>query len=161
MSGSSLPIPVDVLRTLIDHARRELPNEACGILSADLAAGGRVRYHAARNSLASPTAFDLHPEDLVRIVYDIEAAGEEMLAVVHSHPRSAAVPSATDARNAAYRVPYLIVSPLDDACPYRAWDLAGGTGREVAVEVLAEPGSASRPGDVHDQAGRGVHADVG
>ena len=129
-----LELPVDLAEAVIGHARAELPNEACGLLSG--AAGRATTFHPARNALGSPRRFDLHPEDLVRIVFEMEAAGDELVAIFHSHPRSPAVPSPTDVRGAEYRVPYLIASLGDRSEPVlRAWWIASSTASEITVRV--------------------------
>ena len=84
----------------------ELPNEACALLGG---AGGVVTsLHPARNAAASPYRFELDPADLVRVVHAIEAAGEELVAIFHSHPASGPEPSPTDLREARYDVVQLI-----------------------------------------------------
>lgn len=161
MSLYGLRLPLTVADAVVRHARAEAPNEACGLLSGDRGSGLVTRYHAARNALASPTAFDVHPEDLVRIVYGIEERGEELVAIFHSHPRSAAVPSATDLRNAAYPVPLVIVSLRDDPGAFRAWDPARRPPEEIPVSVLPGDGSASTPDDVDDPSRGRIHGHVG
>ena len=129
-----LELSADLAGAVIDHARAELPNEACGLLAGavDLA----TTFHPARNALGSPRRFDLHPEDLVRIMFEMEAAGDELVAIFHSHTRGPAVPSATDVRSAEYRVPYLIASLDAGAEPVlRAWWIASGEVAEIPVRV--------------------------
>jgi proteasome lid subunit RPN8/RPN11 len=156
----SLRLPASVVDAMVGHARAEAPNEACGLLSGDRGSGLVTRFHPARNALASPTAFDVHPEDLVRTLYEIEERGEELVATFHSHPRTAAVPSATDLRNAAYPVPLVIVSLRDDPGACRAWVSSSRPPEEIPVAVLARDRSASSPGDVHDASAVGVHRHV-
>ena len=125
----ALTLAPGVKAELLRHTAMELPSEACAILSGP----DRVtatRLHPARNALASPYRYDLHPEDLVRIVGEIEAAGEVMVAIFHSHPAGAAVPSVTDVREARWDVVHLIA---DGAGLLRAWMIGGGRAREVAL----------------------------
>lgn len=122
------------------HARAELPNEACGLLSGPLGSGRATRFHPARNAEASPLRYNVHPEDLVRITFAIEDAGEELVAIFHSHTRSAAVPSATDRRTAMYPDPFYLLASLSeaDAPParaLRAWRLHGGEALEVPLAI--------------------------
>ena len=56
---------------LLAHARSEVPNEACGILSGSAVDGRATTYHPARNADASPYVYTVHPDDLVRIVLGI------------------------------------------------------------------------------------------
>ena len=56
-----LTLPAAVARAMLDHARSELPNEACGLLSGDLATGLAIAYHPARNSEALAAALQRPP----------------------------------------------------------------------------------------------------
>jgi proteasome lid subunit RPN8/RPN11 len=125
------------------HARDGLPNEACGVVSGRDGVG--ERFHAARNALASPHRFDLEPEDLVRIMLGIEAAGDELVAVVHSHPVGRAVPSPADVREARYPVPLIICGPVaTEAAPIRAWRVSQGRATELRLVVEDQHGSPDR-----------------
>ena len=135
---------LNLLRAVADevmrHARAELPNEACGLLSGSVASGLATRFHPARNLEASPLRYNVHPEDLVRITFAIEDAGEELVAIFHSHTRSPAVPSATDLRTAMYPEPfYLLASLADPEAPptraLRAWRIARGETIEVPLRL--------------------------
>jgi len=122
------------------HARAELPNEACGLLAGSVADGQASRFHPARNVEASPLRYNVHPEDLVRITFAIEDAGEELVAIFHSHTRSPAVPSATDRRTAMYPdAIYLLATLADpDALParaLRAWRIYRGQSFEVPLTI--------------------------
>lgn len=135
-----LIVPLAVAESLLAHARRELPNEACGLLAGDLASASVTRYLPARNADASPTAYSLHPEDLVRLILGIEDAGEDLVAVFHSHTRTPAVPSATDCREAHYPgVHHLLVTLVDPAARpadcLRAWRIEEGAAGEVRLEL--------------------------
>lgn len=137
---SGLALPPAVAEQLMDHARAELPNEACGLLAGSLAGGRATGFHPARNAEASPLRYNVHPEDLVRIVFAIEDAGEELVAIFHSHTRSAAVPSATDRRTAMYPdAIYLLASLVDPDAPparaLRAWRIDRGESFEVPLTI--------------------------
>ena len=125
---------------LMRHARSELPNEACGLLSGSLATGRATRFHPARNAEASPLRYNVHPEDLVRITFAIEDAGEELVAIFHSHTRSAAVPSATDRRTAMYPDPFYLLASLSDpdappSSALRSWRISRGQAFEVPLTI--------------------------
>jgi proteasome lid subunit RPN8/RPN11 len=133
-------LPHAVADELLAHARSELPNEACGLLSGSLATGRATRFHPARNVEASALRYNVHPEDLVRITFAIEDAGEELVAIFHSHTRSAAVPSATDRRTAMYPDPFYLLATLadPDAAPariLRAWRILRGQALEVPLTI--------------------------
>ena len=143
-AGAPLPtgltIPRAVAEALLTHARSELPNEACGLVAGSLADGLAVAYHPARNSEASPLRYNVHPEDLVRIVFAIEGAGQDLVAIFHSHTRSPAVPSPTDRRTAQYPGVFYLLATLatPTAGPeraLRAWRIHGGQTFEVRVTI--------------------------
>ncbi|HEX2767098.1 MAG TPA: M67 family metallopeptidase [Candidatus Limnocylindria bacterium] len=141
MSASGLTLPLALAEELIAHAKSEVPNEACGILSGDLATGVATAYHPARNADASPYVYTVHPDDLVRIVFAIEDAGEDLLAIFHSHTHTPAVPSPTDRRQAMYPDAFYLLVTLADpgATPaesLRAWRIRDGESTEVSLTLL-------------------------
>ena len=118
----------------------ELPNEAAGLLSGDLRESRATRFHPARNVDASPLRYNLHPEDLVRIVFEIERSGEDLVGIFHSHTRTAAVPSPTDRRTAEYPGVFHVIVSLanpESTAPsaLRAWRIHGGHSYEVPLRV--------------------------
>jgi proteasome lid subunit RPN8/RPN11 len=96
----------EVRDALEEHARAEVPNEACGLVV--LRDGAAERYLAGRNAAASPYRFELEtePEN-----WFLEDEGYE-LAVFHSHISSPPRPSRTDVENIGLWEgrPYLILS---------------------------------------------------
>lgn len=137
-TAAELRIGADLAARIVDHARAELPNEACGLLAGATASGRARAFHPARNADASPYRYRLEPEDLVRITFAIERAGDELVAIVHSHPRSAAEPSPSD-RRAARLYPgtlQLIVSlATGGEAGLRAWRIGPDGAQEVVVRV--------------------------
>ena len=138
-----LTLPRGVADALLAHARTELPNEACGLLAGAFDAAGvgvATSFHPARNVEASALRYNVHPEDLVRIVFAIDEAGEDLVAIFHSHTRSPAIPSATDRRTAQYDRPFYLLASLSvqHAPPesaLRAWRIVGGHTFEVPVRI--------------------------
>jgi [CysO sulfur-carrier protein]-S-L-cysteine hydrolase len=131
---------MEIARSLIDeivaHAREDAPNECCGLVAGRDEVATRV--FRARNEMASPLAYNVHPQDLLRITSEIEDAGEELAAIYHSHTRSPAEPSQTDVNLAAnWPDPvYLICSIAEpDAPVVRGWHLRDGDVAEVALSV--------------------------
>jgi proteasome lid subunit RPN8/RPN11 len=130
-----LTLPADVAEEVLAHARAGLPNEACGLLAGDLATGRVSAFHPARNAFASPRRYDVHPEDLVRIVLAIEAGGEDLVAVFHSHTQTPAVPSPTDLRSAGYPVVHLLATLADRDVALRAWRIESERATEVRLQI--------------------------
>jgi proteasome lid subunit RPN8/RPN11 len=137
---SGLSLPPSLAEAVMAHARAELPNEACGLISGSLATGRATTFHSARNVEASPLRYNVHPEDLVRITFAIEDTGEDLVAIFHSHTRSAAVPSATDRRTAMYPEPFYLLATLADpdappARVLRAWKIHRGHAFEAPLTI--------------------------
>jgi proteasome lid subunit RPN8/RPN11 len=107
-----------LVEAIVEHARAEDPNEACGVIIGDrpAAAGGRaLRFEPTRNKAASPYRYEIHPDDLLRLTIDTDDADEVFWAIVHSHVRSPAYPSPTDLGLAFYpNALYLVVSLAAD-----------------------------------------------
>lgn len=140
MVSNGLTISAAIADEMLAHARSEVPNEACGLLAGDLAAGVASAYHPARNAEASPLRYDVHPDDLVRIVFGIEDAGEDLIGIFHSHTHTPAVPSPTDLRGAQYPDAFYILATLSDpdagpAVALRAWRIIGGASSEVPLRI--------------------------
>src|SRR5204863_315325 len=77
---------------------------------------------ALAEALGSPTRFESEPRSLFQAHRDMRQRGLEVLAVYHSHPSSAPVPSKTDLeRNWSEDVVNLIVSLVTDPPTVRAW----------------------------------------
>jgi proteasome lid subunit RPN8/RPN11 len=135
----------ELRRALVEHARREAPNEMCGVIAgtANPAEGGAAtRWYPARNELASPALYSIHPEDKLRIFLEIDDADEAFWAIVHSHVRSPAVPSRTDIGLAQWPDSlYVLVSlseqeadPTTNEPSVRAWRIVDGAIHEVTLE---------------------------
>lgn len=135
-----LTLPAALARAMLDHARSELPNEACGLVSGILGSGLAVAFHPARNSERSPFRYNVSSDDLLRITLDIEAAGRDVVGIFHSHPSTPAVPSATDVRVAMYPEPFYVIATLadPDATLERAlsaWHIRGGRSMEMSLRI--------------------------
>jgi proteasome lid subunit RPN8/RPN11 len=137
-------LPATIERAIVDHARAEYPNEACGVIVGDRpAAGGGIalRWEPARNRAASPYRYEIHPDDLLRLTVATDAADETFWGIVHSHVRSPAVPSPTDVGLAFYPdALYVLVSlapsladPATGEPAVRAWRIVDGAVSEVAL----------------------------
>jgi proteasome lid subunit RPN8/RPN11 len=114
---------------LLEHAREEAPNEACGLVV--LRDGAAVRYERGRNAAASPYRFQLEIDPKV---WFLEDEGYQ-LAVFHSHPTSPPRPSRTDVEQIGLwdGRPYLILSA--DTGELAAWRITEGTAEEAPLSA--------------------------
>jgi [CysO sulfur-carrier protein]-S-L-cysteine hydrolase len=119
-------VPAEIRAQLVEHARAEAPNEACGLVA--FRDGVAARYLPGENTLASPYRFELRPRDPAD--FFLEDEGYE-LAVFHSHPETQPRPSRTDVENIGLWEgrPYLILG-------LTTGELAGWRIRDGAFEPL-------------------------
>jgi len=134
-----LLLPQACYEEVLDHCRRDYPKEACGMLAGR---EGRVeQVYSMTNVDLSPISYQMDPKEQLRVMKQMRQAGQQMLAIYHSHTASPAYPSPVDVRLAVYpEVAYILVSLQDRAQPqlrsYRIVD------RAIAEEdVLLDGGS--------------------
>lgn len=131
------PLASDLLRAIVDHARREAPRECCGVL---IGSGGRAEAIVPMTNIAPGTMlYEIDPVQLLDLEFrTLPASGQEIVAVYHSHPASAAWPSATDIALAQWPdACYLICSLAEPSAPdTRAFGIVDGVVRE---RRLVEP----------------------
>jgi len=112
-----MQIAQELVDEMIAHARADFPNECCGMLGGrDGEATSVIRV---ANSAASPLRYEMDPQEQYNALKSIEDDGGELLAIYHSHTKSAAYPSQTDV-NQAVAWPdqiYVIVSLADEEAP--------------------------------------------
>jgi proteasome lid subunit RPN8/RPN11 len=131
-------LPPELAQELVAHATRDLPNECCGMIAGrgDTA----TRVHRATNTEGSPFMYVMDPQEQLRMMDEIDESGDDLLAVYHSHTRSAAYPSRTDVELAFFPdTLYLIVSIADrDAPEIRAFRLSRGApeGEQIHEEEV-------------------------
>lgn len=123
------------VEAMIEHAKREAPNEAAGLLIGHGALVERVL--PVRSATPSPVAFHLDPEEQYRIFVEMEDAGEELVGIFHSHVRSPAYPSATDVRMAYSPEVYVVIVSLHEPerPSVRAFKIDGQTVLEQSIGV--------------------------
>lgn len=134
-------LPSALADQIIEHARAEFPNECCGLIagSGDLA----TRVLPTTNAEGTPFMYVMDPREQMELMDAIEYAGEDLVAIYHSHTRSAAYPSKTDVELAFFAEPlYVIVSLQDSDQPViRAFRLARSApeGEQITEEPITAP----------------------
>jgi proteasome lid subunit RPN8/RPN11 len=135
-----LCLPRPLFHDMLEHARRELPCECCGLLAGVVegAVGRVVERYPLVNALASGREFESEAKSMFAATRAMRDRGLEMLAVYHSHPTSAPVPSRTDLeRNYSPDVVNVIVSLVGETPTVRAWWLTDKEYREAEWETGA------------------------
>ena len=140
---ASVALSADVVQAIVDHARAEYPNEACGVIVGDKPAadgGVALRWVPMRNEYESPLRYRIHAQDLYPVLVEVDDADDRAFwAIVHSHVRSAAYPSPTDVGQAVFPdALYLLVSLAAEEPAFGAFRIVDGTIFRVELLVGAE-----------------------
>lgn len=133
-----LRIPRDLFLEMLHHAQAELPRECCGLLAGPSASGDVRWLYRLVNALASPVAFESDPRSLFDAHRDMNARGFDILAVYHSHPFCAPLPSRADReRNYSPEVVNVIISLQHTIPEVRGWWLDGDKVTEAEWECVS------------------------
>ena len=126
MTPADFKIQQATVEEMFAHARERAPEECCGLL------GGQMNEaqtaYPLRNVARRPEVeYEAAPEGLFEAQRLMRARGERLVAVYHSHPRSAdPAPSATDVRLAFYPEAIYFIIGFDAAggCVLRAFRIS-------------------------------------
>jgi proteasome lid subunit RPN8/RPN11 len=141
-----LNLPPELYRLIIDHARAELPNEACGLLAGEVFGEMKAvkAVYCLKNIDESPEHFSMAAEDQFKAVGDFRKKGLTLLGNFHSHPATPARPSTEDIRLAFdHSLSYVIVSLMDETAPALKSFLMRGKGAKEET-VRLEQGTGSK-----------------
>lgn len=143
-----LKIPRRLIAEMISHALEDDPDECCGVLvgSGDSALKSRRMKNVHGNRVSR---YSMDPLELMDVQRDADAAGQQFVAIYHSHTYTQAYPSETDVGNAVesgWTDPYyVLVSLVEKTRPIvRAYRI--GDDRSVAEVVISTDGQAYRSG---------------
>jgi [CysO sulfur-carrier protein]-S-L-cysteine hydrolase len=133
-----LTIAAEVLDAIVAHARRDHPDEACGIVAGPVGSDRPDRLVPMLNAARSPTFYEFDSGDLLRLYRDLEKRDEEPVVVYHSHTATAAYPSRTDVSYASEPgAHYLLVSTTDPGTDeIRSYRIVDGQVTEEEVRVV-------------------------
>jgi proteasome lid subunit RPN8/RPN11 len=122
---------------IFEYARKADPAECCGLIGG---AGEQVSsIYPLHNVAADPNvSYEAAPDDLFAAQRQMRDRGEELLAIYHSHPRSAAPePSETDVRLAYYpQAVYFIIGLAGPQPVARAFRISEREERWEEVEYV-------------------------
>ena len=132
-----LTIDQQTYDAIVAHARRDHPDEACGLVAGQ---GGRpTRVIPMANAARSPTFYEMDPLEQLRAFNDMDDRDEDLLVIYHSHTMTEAYPSRTDVSIAGYpEAHYVLVSTRDpDEVEFRSFRIVDGVITEEPVTVSA------------------------
>src|ERR1700736_1683240 len=120
-----------IVEEMLRHARSEPRMECCGLLAG--VDGVITKIFPAKNVLASPTAYEVAPQELFPLFRQMREEGLEHLGLYHSHPATENFPSPSDIELAGYpNEAYFIISLLPAVPhPVRAFSIRDGQVQEL------------------------------
>ena len=137
-----LRIRRDLVDAIVAHARRDHPDEACGVIAGPAASDRPERFVPMLNAARSPTFYEFDAGDLLRLYKEMDAGDEEPVVIYHSHTATEAYPSRTDIALAQEpEAHYVLVSTRDGAdidgpVEFRSFRIVDGSVTEEEIEVV-------------------------
>jgi proteasome lid subunit RPN8/RPN11 len=142
-----LTIARDVVDAIVAHARRDHPDEACGIVAGPAGSDRPERFVPMANAARSPTFYEFDSHDLLQLYRDLEARDEDPVVIYHSHTATEAYPSRTDVSYASEPgAHYLVVSTREpEVTEVRSFRIVAGQVSEEEVAIVAALQPADSP----------------
>jgi proteasome lid subunit RPN8/RPN11 len=133
-----LRIRADLVEAIVAHARRDHPDEACGVVAGPEGSHRPERFIPMLNAARSPTFYEFDSGDLLRLYRDMDARGEVPVVIYHSHTATEAYPSRTDIGLAQEPdAHYVLVSTREpETHDLRSFRIVDGAVTEEDVEVV-------------------------
>ena len=139
--GSVLRIEQDIYDAIVAHAKKDHPDEACGVVAGPEGSDRAERFVPMVNAAGSPTFYEFDPSDLLALYKEMDARDEEPVVIYHSHTATEAYPSRTDIGLAMEpNAHYVLVSTRehgnsDGPVEFRSYRIVNGEVTEEEVSV--------------------------
>ena len=148
-AGRVLTIDKAIRDAIVEHARADHPDEACGVVAGPAGTDRPERFIPMANAARSPTFYEFDSADLLKLYRDMDDRDEEPVVVYHSHSSTEAYPSRTDISYASEpNAHYVLVSTRDadglGEFQFRSFRIVDGVVSEEEVAVVNDP---TAPGD--------------
>lgn len=127
---------------IVAHAKKDHPDEACGVVAGSEGPDRPERFIPMVNAARSPTFYEFDPVDLLKLYKEMDARDEEPVIVYHSHTATEAYPSRTDISLASEpHAHYVLVSTRehgnsDGPVELRSYRIIDGDVTEEDVSVV-------------------------
>jgi [CysO sulfur-carrier protein]-S-L-cysteine hydrolase len=133
-----LRIRRDLVDAMVAHARRDHPDEACGVIAGAEGSDRPERFIPMINAARSPTFYEFDSGDLLRLYRDMDSRDEVPVVIYHSHTATEAYPSRTDISYASEpEAHYVLVSTREpDSREFRSFRIVDGVVTEEDVSVV-------------------------
>jgi len=138
----TLTLSPSLVEQLLTHARRDHPDEACGVIAGP-DYNSPTRFVPMVNAARSPTFYEFDSGDLLRLYRDMDDRDEVPSVIYHSHTATEAYPSRTDIAYASEPdAHYVLVSTRETGNhdgPYelRSFHIVEGVVTEDEVVVVS------------------------
>jgi proteasome lid subunit RPN8/RPN11 len=132
-----LILPLTIRDAIVAHARRDHPDEACGVVAGPAGSDRPVRFIEMINAERSPTFYRFDSGEQLRVWRSMDEADEEPVIIYHSHTATEAYPSRTDIAFASEPgAHYVLVSTADpEEIELRSYRILDGDVTEEAVTL--------------------------
>ncbi|HEY0816543.1 MAG TPA: M67 family metallopeptidase [Pseudonocardia sp.] len=133
-----LVIRRDLADEIVAHARRDHPDEACGVIAGPDGSDRPERFVPMLNAARSPTFYEFDSGDLLRLYREMDGRDEVPVVIYHSHTATEAYPSRTDVSYASEPFAhYVLVSTREpETHEFRSYRIVDGVVTEEDVEVV-------------------------
>ncbi len=127
---------------IVEHARRDHPDEACGVVAGPAGSDLPIRHVPMLNAAMSPTFYEFDSGDLLKLYLEMDDNDEEPVVIYHSHTATEAYPSRTDISLAQEPgAHYVLVSTRDGAheagpVDFRSFRIVDGEVSEEEVTIV-------------------------
>ena len=132
-----LSIPRELHDKIVAHARKDHPDEACGVIAGPEGSDRPERFIPMENAERSPTFYRFDSQEQLRVWREMDDRDEEPVVIYHSHTATEAYPSRTDISYASEpNAHYVLVSTRDDEqAEFRSYRIVDGDVTEEPVQV--------------------------
>ena len=133
-----LTISKQIYDQVVAHARRDHPDEACGIIAGPAGSDRPERFIPMTNAARSPTFYEFDSTEQFQVWKDMDDKDEEPVVLYHSHTATEAYPSRTDVSYASEPgAHYVLVSTRDeDQTEFRSYRIIDNQITEEPVTVV-------------------------
>ncbi|WP_309501079.1 M67 family metallopeptidase [Saccharopolyspora gloriosae] len=133
-----LVIRRDLVDAMVAHARRDHPDEACGVIAGPDGSDRPERLIEMINAERSPTFYRFDSGEQLKVWRGMDEADEEPIVIYHSHTATEAYPSRTDVAYASEpNAHYVLVSTKDpETHELRSYRILDGVVTEEPVEIV-------------------------
>jgi proteasome lid subunit RPN8/RPN11 len=136
-----LTLDAAILDAIVAHARREHPEEACGLVAGAVGSDAPTRHIPMTNAERSMTFYRFDDGEYLRVAREMDDRDEEPVVIYHSHTATEAYPSRTDVSYAGWpQAHYLLVSTRDaETTEVRSYRIIDGAVTEEPVKLMNAP----------------------